>query len=99
MLGYLPFDNKGTPEQSASILLDADRGTIGVDSRPGVWHTFFALVDDTVVFEVKPGPYDNTTDKDFAVWAPSEDDPNAAAYLMQLEDDFRAHWKLPARSW
>ena len=52
---------------------------------------------DTVIFEVKPGPYDAATDKEFAPWAPPEGDPRAHAYLIQLEDQFRQHFSLPER--
>jgi cupin fold WbuC family metalloprotein len=63
------------------------RGPIGVDVRPGVFHTFFALEPDTVVFEAKPGPYDATSDKEFAPWAPAEGSPDAAQYLERLSSE------------
>jgi len=98
-LACIQFDDHGRPDKAASILLDIDRGVIGVDYRPAVWHTIFALAPDTVVFEVKPGPYDPATDKGFAAWAPREGDAEAAAYLMALEDRFRTLWGLPRRPW
>ncbi len=100
LLGYVEFDDHGRPDETASVLLDLDKGIIGVDIRPGVWHTIFALSADTVVFEVKPGPYDASCDKGFAPWAPHESDPQAATvYLMDLEDRFRSIWKLEPRAW
>jgi hypothetical protein len=59
-----------------------------VDCREGVWHTFFALEPDTVVFEVKAGPHDAATDKEAAPWAPDENSPDAAAYLQHLRKLF-----------
>lgn len=67
-----------------SVALGPTSGTIGLDVRPGVYHTFLALEPDTVVFEAKTGPYDERVDKDFAPWAPAEGSPEAAAYLRRL---------------
>lgn len=52
-----------------------------------------------MIFEVKPGPYDPASDKDFATWAPPEYSPPAPAYLAEIEDDFRRLWGLPPRTW
>jgi cupin fold WbuC family metalloprotein len=59
-------------------------GLVGIDLEPGLWHTVAALTETAVVFEVKAGPYDAATDKEFAPWAPREGDPAAAAYLAGL---------------
>jgi cupin fold WbuC family metalloprotein len=59
-------------------------GGLGVDLAPGLWHTVAALTDTAVCFEVKAGPYDAATDKEFAPWAPREGDPAAADYLARL---------------
>jgi len=64
-------------------------GVVGVDVAPGVWHTTTALTDTAICFEVKPGPYDAATDKEFAPWAPREGDPAAAAYLAGLVSALR----------
>lgn len=95
VLGYMSFDDEGTLDEESFLLLDADRGVYGCDIRPGVWHTIFALVPDTVIFEVKPGPYSPANDKDFAPWAPQEYSPEAAAFLARIEDGFRRLWGLP----
>lgn len=57
---------------------------LGVDLPPGVWHTVAALTPHAVCFEVKPGPWNPTTDKEFAPWAPREGDPDAPAYLESI---------------
>ncbi len=98
-LGYVPFDGDGTPMDGQFILLNAGRGAFAVDSRAGLWHTFFALEENTVLFEVKPGPYDPGTDKDFAPWAPAENEAGALEYLMSIEDRFRSVFGLPRRPW
>jgi cupin fold WbuC family metalloprotein len=57
----------------------------GVDLSPGVWHTILALSDRAVCFEVKPGPWQPASDKEFAEWAPKEGDPDADAFLERLQ--------------
>ncbi len=66
--------------------LTADGVNFGVDSEPGVFHTFLALQKDTVLFEVKPGPYEQNSDKDFAPWAPREGRQETAEYMDYLYD-------------
>ena len=60
------------------------RELLGIDLGPGVWHTLAPLSEIAVCFEVKPGPYDALTDKEFAPWAFAEQSPDAAAYLGGL---------------
>ena len=83
-LGYVSFTPLGQVDRC--FLLGEGRDDIGIDTEPGIYHTFFALAADTVIFEVKPGPYQPMTDKDFAAWAPREGSPEAAAYLAGLYD-------------
>jgi cupin fold WbuC family metalloprotein len=98
-LGFVSFSEEGIALDSDFILLSTDTGNIGLDCRAGVWHTFFALEPDTVVFEVKPGPFDAATDKDPASWAPPENTLEGLRYLRDLEDRFRMHLRLAARAW
>ena len=58
--------------------------TWGVDLDPGIWHTIVALSDQVVCFEVKPGPWEPASDKEFASWAPAEGEAGASAYLQAL---------------
>ena len=55
-----------------------------IDLEPGIWHGMIVHEEDTVIFEVKQGPYDPTTDKEFASWAPAENSPDAEDYLEKL---------------
>lgn len=56
----------------------------GVDVEPGVWHGLIVLEPDSIIFEVKNGPFTKASDKDFPDWAPAEGTPEAQAYLGQL---------------
>ena len=79
------FDDYGAIADRYRLGEDAQgRHLWGVDLSPGVWHTIVALSDRVVCFEVKPGPWEPSTDKDFAPWAPAEGEPGVEAYLEAL---------------
>ena len=59
----------------------------GIDLPPGAWHSLTAVTDCAVCYEVKPGPWDAASDKDFAPWAPPEGSPEVRSYLEGLMDD------------
>lgn len=81
-LWFVVFTDTG--EVSESWRLAPGLGDFGVDIAPGVFHTFIVTEADTVIFEVKPGPYEKADDKDFATWAPAEGEPEAARYQEEL---------------
>lgn len=83
--GLVFFEDNGSLAPNGLVVLDQGLGTLGVDIRPGVFHSVVILAPDTVLFEVKPGPYQAANDKDFPAWAPEPDTPEAAAYLHSLE--------------
>jgi cupin fold WbuC family metalloprotein len=71
------------------VVLFADDGTVtqrmalseggGVIEIPGAtWHSFIFALSGSVAMEIKPGPYDAPSDKEFASWAPRENDRDAA---------------------
>lgn len=46
--------------------------------------TLLVLSDHCICFEVKPGPYKQSTDKEFAPWAPAEGSADCGAYMDRL---------------
>jgi cupin fold WbuC family metalloprotein len=56
----------------------------GIDLQPGVWQCVASLTPVAVCYEVKPGPWDPVTDKEFAPWAPEEGSADATRYLEAL---------------
>ena len=66
------------------VVLNTESGTFGVDLVPGHYHTLAALRPDSIIYEVKTGPYEATTDKSFAPWAPEEGTVEAQNYLSNL---------------
>ena len=76
------FNDQGQIEEVHRVA--AGSSTIGIDSEPGVYHTFVAVEEDTIFFEVKPGPYSVVDDKDFAPWAPAEGEDGVEGFLANL---------------
>ena len=81
-LDVLIFDERG--ELTARHELRGPGSLI--DLEPGVWHGMIVQAPDTVIFEVKCGPYEPEADKDFASWAPEEGDPAVTAFLDRFGD-------------
>jgi cupin fold WbuC family metalloprotein len=80
-LALFLFDDDGAVTERHVL---GRNGVVGIDLAPGLWHTVAALSDTAICFEVKAGPYDAATDKEFAPWAPREGDAGAAEYLERL---------------
>lgn len=83
--GILTFDDNGN---FCDRLLLAPNAALAVEIPGGITHTVVALAEDTLLFEVKPGPYQELSDKDFAPWAPCEGDPSCGWFLAQWERVF-----------
>jgi cupin fold WbuC family metalloprotein len=79
-LAFFTFDDSG--QITSTYLLGQE--AVGIDIQPGVWHTIAVLSPHAVCYEVKPGPYSWSDDKDFAPWAPREGDPGVEEYLEWL---------------
>lgn len=80
-VALLMFDHAGRVIDRTEL---APGGTSGAQFPPRVWHALAALEPDTVLMEVKPGPYVAETDKEFAAWAPAEGDAAAAELAWRL---------------
>ena len=65
------------------------RACCGFDIEPGVWHGMVVLEDDTVVFEVKQGPYAPIAKENIAPWTPAVEDSVAVEqFIKELEQSF-----------
>lgn len=78
------FDDAGNV--TGRYELSADGETFGIDLPPNTWHSIAALTPRVLCFEVKPGPWEPATDKEFAEWAPAEGDGDVEEYLATLLD-------------
>lgn len=63
--------------------IEAGGTAVGVEIPAGAWHTLVAI-QDSVLLEVKSGPYMPIPAEDLASWAYFEDNPQAPSYLNQL---------------
>lgn len=82
---FFTFEEQGEVDQR--IVIRAGGPRFGVDLIAGVYHSFIALEPDTVIYEVKNGPYQASSDKSFAPWAPVEGTPEAKQYMQRLLAD------------
>lgn len=71
------FDDAGNPLEG--VVVSANGPVRGIEVPAGAWHCLVSLQRGTVVFEVIQGPYDAATHKEFAPWAPPEEDTQAGA--------------------
>ena len=76
------FDTDGNVVSHA--LLEAGTGAYGAEIAPRVYHCIIALEPESVVYEVKNGPYSPLDDKNFASWAPKEGEDGCHEYLEHL---------------
>lgn len=66
------------------IILSQKTGNYAVEIIPKTWHSIIALENNSVVYEIKDGPYDSNTDKVFPDWAPEETNKTSVGYLNNL---------------
>jgi cupin fold WbuC family metalloprotein len=94
-IGMLIFDEQGTIIQTQ--YLSATGETKGIEVAQGTFHTLIALAPDSVMFELKEGPYIPITDKDFLAQFPQEGTPEAAECIRAWEAHF-SDQKIPQRA-
>lgn len=82
------FSNEGNPidivKFGAKDCADETIDCFGVDILPDAWHTVIALQPNSVLLEIKAGPFNPTLAKEFAPWSPLEGSSEAANFLKQL---------------
>ena len=82
-IGLLLFDPDGSLIQRER--LDAEGPLRGIELAENQFHSLVCLRPDTVMFELKQGPYQPTDDKDFLPSFPREGDAQCA--------DLELHWR------
>lgn len=87
-VGITIYDNAGAELESRIVGAGCD--SVGFDIEAGVWHGLVVLEDDTVLFEVKEGPYAPITPENIAPWTPAADDELAVEkFVAELEEKFK----------
>jgi cupin fold WbuC family metalloprotein len=89
LFGFIVFTDQGFIEDV--ILFGSEKYSkkllipSGLELPAGVWHTVVALVDDSILFEIKGGPFDPSLAKEMAPWSPEEGHASSAKYLESLK--------------
>lgn len=75
-----------TPEGNISeyFILNYDTGNVACEINCRIFHTIISLEKNTVVYELKEGPYCPVNDKNFAQWAPEEYTNEAQIFIDDL---------------
>lgn len=91
LFGLIIFNDQGLVE--STTLFGSEKYTeglllaSGVELPAGTWHTVVSLVDNSVLFEVKCGPFVSNIAKEFAPWSPEEGNKNVLGYLEILKQE------------
>lgn len=90
LLAFFAFGDAG--EVIAVHLFGAGRHSgmpgigLGVEVNPGQWHTVVSLESNSVLLEMKGGPFNPEAPKYFAPWAPGEMTKEGQMYLKKLKE-------------
>lgn len=58
--------------------------TIGAEVPAETWHTVISLEPESILLEVKAGPFNPDAAKDYAPWAPVEGSKESMTYLNEI---------------
>jgi cupin fold WbuC family metalloprotein len=78
----LVFDDTGCVIERVSIG-PASEG-IGFEIQANTWHSWVPMMDESVAFEIKQGPYNPLAAADFAVWSPEEGTVEAEQFVASM---------------
>lgn len=88
LFGLIAFDDQGSVRETIRFGTekygDTSESGVGVEIDANTWHTVVALRANSVLLEVKAGPFDPNAAKEFASWAPAEGTAAARDYLHWL---------------
>lgn len=85
-MGVLLFDDQGNITYKENLGDDSEN--YGIEIAEGTFHTLVALAPNTVMFELKEGPYVPTSDKDFLPQFPTEGTTEAQTQVKNWESLF-----------
>ena len=83
-LNLVIFDDTGVI--SEKLLLTPGSSISAMELPANLWHTVYPETDETVIIEIKEGPYTPTEESDFAQWAPRERTQNVTDFLAWIAD-------------
>lgn len=75
------FDDKGNITDK--LLMGPEEGVYGAELPAGTWHSLLVLETNTVLYEVKPGPFVPLSEEDMAAWSPEQDETEKIGEYMK----------------
>lgn len=82
------FDDLGNTKElyffGSELHINKNIDAYGIEVLPNQWHTVIAMAPNSLLFEVKEGPFHPDLAKEMAPWAPKEDSEEALPYLNGL---------------
>lgn len=75
------FDEAGSVVEK--VTLNPLKGVYGMEIPPCMWHCIVVLEPNTVIYEIKQGPYAPLTPENLAPWAPDVDDKKGVEAFMK----------------
>jgi cupin fold WbuC family metalloprotein len=82
-IALLILNEQGEVLQTERITANGE--TRGIELAEGIYHTLIALEPDTVMLEIKEGPYDRASDKEFLEQFPTEGTVEAQHWVKTWE--------------
>ena len=79
-LAFYTFGNDG--DILSCTVLSPDNHSYGIEINPDVWHSLIVLEKNTVIYDIKQGPFMPIPEEDFAAWAPKDDNINEVKSFM-----------------
>jgi hypothetical protein len=76
------FDDTSRVTERVSVGPAAE--VIAFEMPPNTWHSWVTMMDGSVFFETKKGPYVPLRGGDFADWSPEEGTPEVSGFLESL---------------
>ena len=90
MMALIVFDDKGevieTIRFGTEKFYNETLGCCGVELSPETWHTVISINSESILFEVKSGPFEPALAKELAAWAPEEKSQESMMYLSKLHE-------------
>lgn len=77
---FFLFDDAGTITDK--LVLSPEEGVYGAEIAPGIWHALLVVEPNTVVYEVKRGPFAPLSAENFAPWSPAAEDTEGVEKYM-----------------
>ena len=75
----------------SELYADKTCPNVGVEIPPNVWHTVLAKQENSILLEVKEGPFVSEKAKEIALWAPHNGSAEAAGFLARCHKFSESH--------